>query len=97
VKVAARRTGHSVETWVYGPIDQGPSTINLASEPARDPASSGFSTALVWQYRMSKNGPINLTWADSQTGTSRPLDHVDLNCSSVSNPARPDGGPTWVS
>lgn len=90
-------TGHPVETWVYGPIDQGPSTINLASEPARDPATSGFSAALVWQYRMSMNGPIDLTWADSQTGTPRRLAHVDLNCSSVSNPARPDGGPTWAS
>ncbi|MGA5764230.1 glycoside hydrolase domain-containing protein [Nonomuraea bangladeshensis] len=88
--------GHSVETWVYGPIDKGPSTIDLASEPSRDPVGSGFSAALVWQYRMSMNGPIDLKWADSQTGAQRQLGYVDLNCSSVSDPARPDGGPTWV-
>lgn len=88
--------GHPVATWVYGPIDQGPSTIDLATEPARDPASSGFSAALVWQYRMSMNGSIDLKWTDSQSGASQQLATVDLNCSSVSNPARPDGGPTWV-
>jgi Domain of unknown function (DUF1906) len=87
-------TGHEVATWAYRPIDQGPSTVDLGAEPAQDPANSGYAPALVWQYRMSIKGPIDLTWVDSQTGAARRLDKVDLDTASVANPAQPDSAET---
>lgn len=82
-------TGQAVATWVYHPIDKGPSTIDLGAEPRQNPANSGYVPALAWQYRMSMNGPINLTWVDRNTGAGKRLDNVDLDAANVWDPAHP--------
>lgn len=83
-------TGHDVATWAFGgPIDTGPSTIDLHLEQAKDPALSGFAPAVAWQYRMSMNGSIDLTWTDRNTGASRRLNKVDLDCAKLQDPSRP--------
>jgi hypothetical protein len=85
-------TGHDVTTWAYKPIDSGPSVINLDNEQPRDPAGCGFAAATVWQYRMSLNGSVDLTWTDVNTGAVRRLNKVDLNTASVFDPSNPSAG-----
>lgn len=83
-------TGRDVATWAYKPIDSGPSVIDLGAEQPRDPADSGFAPAIVWQYRMSLNGSVDLTWTDKQSGASKRLNKVDLDSASVFDPSNPD-------
>jgi hypothetical protein len=73
--------------WVYRGRDLGPSTIDLATEPVRDPADSGFADALVWQYRLSLDGSVDLAWTDD-TGP-RTLEGVDLDCAVCLDPSHP--------
>jgi Domain of unknown function (DUF1906) len=86
----AADAGHDVPVWAYKPIDSGPSVIDLDTEQPRDPAGSGFASALVWQYRMSLNGSVDVTWTDQQTGQTRRLNQVDLDTASVADPSQPD-------
>jgi hypothetical protein len=78
-----------VPTWVFHPLDPGPSTIDLSDEAAPDPARSGFATALGWQYRMSLAGPVDLTWVDADTGQPHRLPQVDLNAAWCLDPSNP--------
>lgn len=87
---AAAVTDHDVATWAYKPIDSGPSVIDLAAELPQDPAGSGYAPAIVWQYRMSLNGSVDLTWTDQATGASKRLNQVDLDTASVQDPSAPD-------
>jgi hypothetical protein len=87
---AAGITHHKVATWAYNPIDSGPSVVDLGAEQPRDPAGSGYAPAIVWQYRMSLNGSVDLTWTDQATGASRRLNQVDLDTASVQDPSNPD-------
>ncbi|MFL6223034.1 MAG: glycoside hydrolase domain-containing protein [Actinomycetes bacterium] len=87
---AAGVTDHDVATWAYRPIDSGPSVIDLGAEQPRDPAGSGYAPAIVWQYRMSLNGSVDLTWTDQATGASKRLNQVDLDTASVQDPSNPD-------
>jgi hypothetical protein len=83
-------TGHDVPTWAYKPIDSGPSVIDLGGEQPRDPAGSGYAPAVVWQYRMSLNGSVDLTWVDRETGANKRLNQVDLDTASVFDPSNTD-------
>lgn len=79
-----------VPTWVFHPIDGGPSTIALAGEVPPDPATSGFAQAIAWQYRMSLSGHVDLTWVDGATGQARRLIQVDLDSAVVTDPSTSD-------
>jgi hypothetical protein len=83
-------TEHGVATWAFRPVDSGPSVIDLGVEQPQDPAGSGYAAALVWQYRMSLNGSVDLTWTDKQSGTPKRLNQVDLDTASVFDPSNPD-------
>ena len=74
--------------WAFHPRDGGPSTVDLSTETAPDPGDSGYPGALVWQYRMSLKGAIDLTWTDSN-GAAQKLASVDLDSSVVSDPSNP--------
>lgn len=78
----------AIPTWVFHAVDAGPSQIDLATETPHDPADSGFAAALVWQYRMSLNGPVNLNWIDS--ATPKRLQQVDLDTATCLDPSHPD-------
>jgi len=79
-----------LKTWVFGgPIDTGPHDIDLDAEQAPDPATSGYPAALLWQYRMSMNGDINLSWTDRNTGDILRLAKVDLDTATIEDPAHP--------
>jgi hypothetical protein len=79
--------GHRVPTWAFGgPVDTGPRVVNLDTEPAKDPALSGFGDAVAWQYRMSLNGSIDLTWTDRNTGAPKRLNKVDLDTANIVDP-----------
>ncbi|MCU7826868.1 glycoside hydrolase domain-containing protein [Kitasatospora sp. DSM 101779] len=78
----------TVPTWVFHAVDVGPSQINLATETPRDPAQSGFAAALVWQYRLSLSGAVNLNWIDS--GTPKRLQEVDVDSATCFDPSHPD-------
>jgi hypothetical protein len=80
-------TDHDVATWAYNPIDSGPSVIDLGAEQPGDPAGSGYAPAIVWQYRMSLHGSVDLTWTDQATGASKRLNQVDLDTASVQDPS----------
>jgi hypothetical protein len=82
-----------IPTWVFHPIDSGPSTVDLSAEVAPDPANSGFPPALAWQYRMSLAGAVDLTWIDSATGQSRRLAQVDLDTAWCLDPSNPQADP----
>jgi hypothetical protein len=79
----------AVPTWCYHPISTGPNVIDLDTEQPRDPAGCGFAGALAWQYRMSLNGSLDVTWTDRDSGTRHRLNTVDLDTSSVADPAFP--------
>jgi hypothetical protein len=78
-----------IPTWVFHPVDSGPSTNDLSAEEVPDPATSGFASALAWQYRMSLAGPVDLTWVDSATGQPRRLPQVGLDTAWCPDPANP--------
>ncbi|MFI8460798.1 glycoside hydrolase domain-containing protein [Kitasatospora sp. NPDC085464] len=78
----------SIPVWVFHPVDAGPSQIDLATENPPDPANSGFAGALVWQYRMSLSGSVNLNWTDS--ATPKRLQQVDLDSATCLDPSHPD-------
>jgi hypothetical protein len=88
--IASGVTDHDVATWAFRPIDSGPSVIDLGAEQPRDPADSGYAPAIVWQYRMSLNGSVDVTWTDNATGARKRLNQVDLDTASVQDPSRPD-------
>jgi Domain of unknown function (DUF1906)/IPT/TIG domain len=77
-----------IPVWAFHLIDAGPSTVDLSSETARDPAQSGFDAALIWQYRQSLNGAITVNWTDS-TGAARSLTNVDLDTAVFTDPSNP--------
>lgn len=77
-----------IPIWAFHPIDTGPSTVGLSSETPPDPAGSGFGAALVWQYKMSLDGAITLSWTDS-TGAERTLQTVDLDTAVFKDPSNP--------
>lgn len=80
-----------IPIWVFHPRDAGPSTVDLATEAAPDPGTSGYELALAWQYRMSLHGSVDLTWTDS-AGTTQTLPKVDVDaavCPDPSNPVLP--------
>jgi hypothetical protein len=96
-KTATQITGAvgDIPGWAYNPIDSGPSTVDLGTETARDPAESGYGAAIAWQYRMSLKGAVDLRWTDTSTGAGRSLHQVDLDtavCTDPSNPVFPTPG-----
>jgi hypothetical protein len=88
-----------IPVWAFHPVVAGPATIDLAAEGAPDPAGSGFGSALVWQHKMSLNGPVTLQWVDRDTGAASSLVTVDLDtavCLDPSNPVFPSPVVTLV-
>jgi hypothetical protein len=89
-QTAAQITGEvgDIPVWVFHPTDPGPNVIDLSSESPPDPAGSGFGAAIAWQYRMSLNGHIDLSWTDG-SGATKKLIQVDLDSSVVQDPSNP--------
>ena len=88
-----------IPVWVFHPVVSGPANVDLALEGAPDPAGSGFGAALVWQHKMSLNGPVTLQWVDRDTGAAASLGPVDLDtavCLDPSNPVFPTPTTTSV-
>lgn len=77
-----------VPVWVFHPTDSGPSVIDLSNETPPDPAGSGFGAAIAWQYRMSLNGHVDVTWTDG-SGVTKTMIQVDLDSSVVQDPSNP--------
>jgi hypothetical protein len=89
-QTAAQITGQvgDIPVWVFHPTDAGPSVIDLGSETAPDPLNSGFGAAIAWQYRMSLNGHVDLTWTDG-SGATKKLVQVDVDSAVVLDPCNP--------
>lgn len=79
-----------VRTWVYGAQNAGSVTVDLEGEAARDPGTSHFGNAVMWQYLVSLGGRrVDLAWHDAD-GTRQKLIEVDVDSAVIADPSSPE-------
>jgi len=78
-----------VPTWIFNAPSAGRCTVDPGAASPPRPATSGYPDALLWQYRASNPGPLDLVWLDRDSTENVRLRQVSLISSVVPNPADP--------
>lgn len=78
-----------IPTWIFNAPSAGRCIVDPGAASPPRPANSGYPAALLWQYRASNPGPLDLVWLDRDSTENVRLRQVSLISSVVPNPADP--------
>lgn len=74
-------------TWIFNAPSAGRRIVDPGATSPPHPTNSGYPDALLWQYRDSNPGPLDLVWLDRDSTENVRLRQVGLISSVVPDPA----------